>query len=184
MSFTAKLSILLLCAAASSACKKSGDKHPEPAVASAPAPPPGITIKYGDQPISGAYDGLDAIALLPGNNGTVVLAHECGPGFGCGVTTQWANAIDDEKLKAACPKGAILNIEIADIKGPDDPKPGKHKASLYTVQPDGGFTKLDDGDVLEVTERTADTVSGKVTYEDGATSVKGTFKATICKAPK
>lgn len=202
MPLTTKLPMILLAAAAAlPGCKKSDNKPadktaapapaPAPAPAAAPAPPPappaptGFTVKDDDyKQVAGAYDGTKALALADPTHFEIVVPFNCGPNFGCGITTQWANSIDDTKFAAACPKGVALYLDFEDIKTPDDPKPGKHTVSAYAVEGAGPQTSLHKGDILTLTERTADSASGTIAWSEGPYGINGTFKATMCKPQK
>ena len=198
MPFATKLPMILLASAATLlGCKKSENKPatkavaPAPAAAPAPAPPPappaptGFTVKDDDyKQIAGAYDGTKAIALADPTHFEIVVPLNCGPDFGCGITTQWANSIDSTKFAAACPKGVALYLDFQDIKTPDDPKPGKHSVSAYAVEGAGSQTSLHTGDILDLKERTADSASGTVAWAEGPYAINGPFKATMCKPQK
>ena len=208
MRLATKLPIILLASmAVLPGCKKSDNKPAEktaapapapaatppaaPAAAPAPAPPPAppaptvLTVKDDDyKQVAGVYDGTKAVALADPTHFEVVVPFNCGPAFGCGITTQWANSIDGEKFAKACPKGVALHLDFEDINGPDDPKPGKHTVSAYVVEGSGSQTSLDKGDILDLKERTADSVSGTLTWSEGPYGINGPFKATMCKPQK
>jgi hypothetical protein len=191
MRLTSSISILLLASAAFTGCKKSDKDKPAeatktaPAPAAAPAAPSGVTVKSpGNGQDEGLFDGTKAIAVTSAQSAEVVIPRGCGPDFNCNISANWASAIDDEKLNAACPTGAVLTVTLHDIKAAGEPKPGKHSVGLSVHVLPGSYSGFAGGDVLEVTERTDDVIAGKVAFTEGQNSVTGAFKATVCKPPK
>jgi len=165
--------------------QKSVDEQPGAAKPAAPAPAAAgdIAVKLESSPeVGGTYEGSKAIALLSDATGYIMIPRGCGPTFGCGVADDFGHNYVPDKLKAACPSGYVLQVELQDQKAAGDPKAGKHDVGLgvYGVAKDETSGTSGKGSV-DISQYTADVVEGMLTYTVDASSASGGFKATVCK---
>jgi hypothetical protein len=149
---------------------KSGGSGGPSASAAVPGP---VTYKTGIAAYSGAYDGTKAVAYTSGEM-SIFVPRDC-PSFSCAYVKAGAN-LDKDKLKAACPKGQFMSINV---KPPS--APGKIQASSITHSDatggNGLLTDTKDVDVLSVGASIVARVSAK-----GDESVEGVVGATVCPA--
>jgi len=174
-------------------CKKKSSDDQKPAAdqsgsaKTAPAAPASaggdIAVKLESAPEgAGAYEGSKAIALLSDSTGYIMIPHGCGPSFGCGIADDFGHNYVPDKLKAACPTGYLLQVELKDQKAVGDPKHGKHEVGLGVY----GVAKADTSGAsgagsVDIAQHTADVLEGTLAYTDGASSANGGFKAAVCK---
>lgn len=137
-----------------------------------------ITVTNARYPeYSGSYDGTKAMAVKTDDSFSVIVGRDCA--LSCDLANDRASYFDSKKVKAACPKGFVVVIEVTDG---NEAKPGKHPVRIETngIAEDSG-NLLGTGAGLEITEHTADSISGTLSFQDGEQRAAGTFKAPICK---
>lgn len=169
MHTAAKVSALLVTLLLTSACDKGKSGGGPSGSAAVPGP---VTYKTGIAAYSGAYDGTKAVAYTSSEM-TIFVPRDC-PSFSCAYVKAGAN-LDKDKLKATCPKGQFMSINV---KPPS--APGKIQASSIghsdaTGSANGLLTDTKDVEVLSVGASIVARVSAK-----GDESVEGVVGATVC----
>jgi hypothetical protein len=131
---------------------------------------------------SGDYDGAKAVFYQAWGNKTIGLALDCAM-FTCdrfkGAPAPGWNWHDQAELAAKCPGGHVLEIRL----GAEAPKVGVMEAGLMNLltgrSSEVGYAGSGKANLTSVT---ADEIAGSIDFkDDNGSTVKGSFKAKICK---
>jgi hypothetical protein len=157
------------------ACKGKEQASQEPAKAALPAAGP-LTYTTGDASIAGDYDGTKALLSKGDGHPTLFLAKNC-PAFSCANVS--GNSFRSDTVKATCPQGAALSIEVEKELAAGSKQPIKNAVCAHGDGSANGLV-VSGADANEVEVLTAgDTVLAKVSLQ-GMEGLKGVVAAKTC----
>jgi hypothetical protein len=157
------------------ACKGKAPASEEPAKAPIPAAGP-LTYTTGDASIAGDYDGTKAFLSKSDGHPTLFVAKNC-PAFSCANVS--GSSFRSDTVKATCPQGAALSIEVEKDLVAGSKQPIKSAVCAHgDGSANGLVTSGADANEVEVLSA-GDTVLAKVSLQ-GMEGLKGVVAAKTC----